>query len=114
MVNQDDINLVRVGQRVRLRWNELSGEILEGEIVELAALDLDTLSREAVVRLNLPARTTASGVVRPVGTWYQARVKLDETDAPLPRGSAGTAKILVEPQSLASRLVRWLEQTFPL
>ncbi|MEK6260502.1 MAG: PqqD family peptide modification chaperone [Planctomycetota bacterium] len=114
MVNQDDINLVRVGQRVRLLWNELSGDILHGEIVELAALDLDTLSREEVVRLNLPARTTAGGGVRPVGTWYQARVKLDETDAPLPRGSAGTAKILVEPQSLWSRLVRWLEQTFPL
>ncbi len=111
-VNQDDINLVRVGQRVRLQWNELSGEILHGEIVELAALDLDTLPRESVVRLNLPARTTASGVVRPVGTWYQARVKLDETDAPLPRGSAGSAKILVEPQSLFSRLIRWLEQTF--
>ena len=114
MVNQDDINLVRIGQRVRLLWNELSGEILHGEIVELAALDLDTLSREAVVRLNLPARTTASGIVRPVGTWYQARVRLDETDTPLPRGSAGTAKILVEPQSLFSRLERWLEQTFPL
>ena len=114
MVNQDDINLVRVGQRVRVLWNELSGEILMGEIVELAALDLDTLPREAVVRLNIPVRTTAGGVVRPVGTWYQARVQLDETDAPLPRGSAGTAKILVDPQSLFSRLVRWLEQTFPL
>jgi putative peptide zinc metalloprotease protein len=112
MINQDDINLVRVGQHVRFLWNELSSDVLHGEIVELAALDLDTLSREAVVRLNLPARTTASGVVRPVGTWYQARVTLDETDAPLPRGSAGTAKILVEPQSLLGRLVRWLKQTF--
>ena len=113
-VNQDDINLVRVGQVVRLRWNELSGDILTGVIVELAALDLDTLPRETVVRLNLPARTTASGGVKPVGTWYQARVRLDETDAPLPRGSAGTAKILVEPQSLLNRTMRWLKQTFPL
>jgi putative peptide zinc metalloprotease protein len=113
LVNQDDINLVRVGQRVRTLWNELSGDILEGEIVELAALELDTLSSEAIVRLHLPARPTTSGV-RPIGTWYQARVKLDETDAPLLRGSAGTAKIVVEPQSLLSRFARWFTQTFPL
>ena len=114
MVNQDDINLVRVGQPVRLLWNELSGEVLSGEIVELAALDLETLPREAVVRLHLPARATASGVIRPVGTWYQARVRLDVDAAQPPRGSAGVAKILVEPQSVFSRAVRWVEQTFAL
>ena len=104
---------MRVGQRVRTLWHELSGDILEGEIVELAALELDTLSSEAIIRLHLPARSTTSGV-RPIGTWYQARVKLDKTDAPLLRGSAGTAKILVEPQSLLGRFVRWFTQTFPL
>ena len=114
IVNQDDINLVRVGQRVRMLWNELSGDILPGEIVELAALELDTLSSEAILRLNLPARTTTHGGVRPVGTWYQARVRLNATEAPLLRSSAGTAKILVDPQSLWSRIVRWFTQTFPV
>lgn len=114
MVDQRDINLVRVGQTVRFLWNELSGEVLTGKIVELAALDLSTLPREAVLRLNLPARVSADGVLRPVGTWYQARVHLDETDVPLPRDSAGTAKILIEPQSLSTRFLRWLKQTFPM
>ena len=114
LVNQDDVNLVRVGQPVRLLWNELSGEVLTGEIVELAALDLETLPREAVVRLHLPARATASGAVKPVGTWYQARVRLDAEVGLPPRGSAGVAKILVEPQSVFARTVRWIEQTFAL
>jgi putative peptide zinc metalloprotease protein len=114
IINQDDINLVRVGQRVRLLWNELSGEIQEGKIVELAGFDLDSLSREAVIRLNLPARITPNGLIRPVGTWYQARVTLDETTSPLLHGSAGVAKIVVEPQSLGSRLLRWLKRTFPM
>ncbi len=114
LVNQDDVNLVRVGQPVRLLWNELSGEVLTGEIIELAALDLETLPREAVVRLHLPARATASGAVKPVGTWYQARVRLDAEVGLPPRGSAGVAKILVEPQSVFSRAVRWIEQTFAL
>lgn len=114
LINQDDINLVRVGQRVRLLWMELSGDILPGEIVELAALELNSLSPAAVVRLKLPARSTPGGGVRPVGTWYQARVKLDETHAPLLRNSTGTAKILVDQQSLGGRLVRWIKQTFPM
>ena len=114
VISQDDINLVRVGQRVRFRWNELSGEIVEGEIVELAALDFHELGREALIRMNLPLRSTANRSVRPVGTWYQARVKLDESDAPLLRSSSGTARILVDPQSLVSRLVRWMKQTFPI
>ncbi len=114
LINQDDINLVRVGQRVRLLWMELSGDILPGEIVELAALELNSLSHAAIVRLKLPARSLPGGQVRPVGTWYQARVKLDENYAPLLRSSTGTAKILVDRQSLGSRLVRWMKQTFPM
>ena len=113
MVSQDDINLVRVGQRVRLLWNEFSGDIQQGEIVELSGFDLDTLSREAAIRLNLPARGTLSGTARPVGKWYQARVKLDEARISLLHGAAGTAKIQVDPQSLFHRLTRWLRQTFP-
>lgn len=114
LINQSDINLVRVGQRVRLLWTELSGDIQSGEIMELAALELDSLSQAAIVRLKLPARSLPGGGVRPVGTWYQARVKLDETQAPLLRNSTGQAKILVDPQSLGSRLVRWIKQTFPM
>ncbi|RLS54112.1 MAG: HlyD family efflux transporter periplasmic adaptor subunit [Planctomycetota bacterium] len=114
MVNQDDINLVRIGQRVRVQWNELQGIILEGEITELSALDLGTLSPEAVIRLQLPHRVDSRGGVRPVGTWYQARVQLDATEAPLLRGAAGEARIRVEPQSLWQRIMRWLSQTFSL
>jgi putative peptide zinc metalloprotease protein len=114
LVNQDDINFVRPDQKVHLLWKELAGEVLTGRIIEVAALDLNLLSRDAVLRLQLPARQSATGQLRPVGTWYQVRTKLDETDAPLPRGAAGDAKILVAPQSLWTRLTRWLARTFPI
>ena len=111
LVNQDDINLVRSGLRVRLLWNQFSSNIDQGEIVELSALDLDTLSPEATVRRNLPSRQTSRGV-RPVGTWYQARVTLLESGTPLLRGATGIAQIQVEPQSLFDRFLRWFRQTF--
>lgn len=113
LVSQDDINLVRVGQAVRVAWRELAGEVLTGQIIEVAALDLDLLPRDAVQRLSIPARPTAAGTLAPVGTWYLARVNLDPTQSPLLRGAVGEAKILTDPQSLWSRSLRWLNRTFP-
>lgn len=112
LVSQDDVNLVHVGQRVRLAWNELSGEVATGRIVEIAALDIDMLSRDAITRLRIPVRTTSNGKVRPVGAWYQAQIEVDESTSPVMRGSAGQAKILTRPQSLGYRAWRWLAQTF--
>lgn len=112
LISQDDVNLVRVGQHVRFAWNELKGEVLHGEIIELSGLDLTKLPRWASSRLNLPVRFAANRGMNPIGTWYQARVKLSATDAVLLRNSTGQAKILVDPQSLFSRLARWLKQTF--
>lgn len=114
LINQDDINLVRVGQRVRIAWQELPGQITTGEIVEIAALDLDRLPRDAVRRLNLPARSGADGTPVPVGTWYLGRAKLDERSSPVLHGFAGQARVLTDPASLGSRAVRWLQRTFPL
>jgi putative peptide zinc metalloprotease protein len=113
-ISQDDINLVRVGQRVQVLWKELSGEIQQGRIVELAGFDAGRLTHEVAVRLNVPARVSADGSLRPVGNWYQARVKLDETTAPLLHNATGSAKIHVQPRTLYQRAVRWLKRTFPL
>lgn len=114
LVNQDDINLVKVGQTVRIAWRELAGEILTGQITEVAALDLESFPRDAVSRLNLPVRAASDGTVVPVGTWYRVRVLLDQTESPLLRNAAGDAKINVEPQSLGRRFLRWLSRTFAI
>ena len=114
LVSQEDVNLVRTEQRVRILWDEFSGQIQDGSVVEIAGFDRDTLSRDALIKLNLPVRVTSKSALRPVGKWYQVRVKLRESDIPLIHGAAGAGKILVDPQSLAHRALRWLKQTFPL
>lgn len=112
VISQDDIGLVRVGQRVRLCWNELSGEVTTGEITQLASLEGASLSQAEITRLELPARVHMSGYSLPVGDWYRARVRLDESSVQPPRGSAGRARIEVEPCSVGTRLIRWARQTF--
>ena len=112
LINQDDFPLVRVGQKVRMQSVTSPGEILEGQITELAALDLEHVPTSLIRRANLPTRLTSAGLIKPVGTWYQARVQLPKgTNAPLP-GTASPARIQIEPQSLLSRFQRWFNRTF--
>ncbi len=110
-INQDDINLVRRGQRVRILWNEFVEDVYEGEIEEIAAPQLETLPQDTRILQHLPMRSISGGS-KPVDTWYQARVRLREPHDSCLRGSFGTAKIEVARQSLASRIFRWFKQTF--
>ncbi len=112
VINQGDVPLVRVGQSVRLSLIEAPGQTLTGEVVELAGLDIDLMSNSLIRRANLPTRMTSSGIIKPVGTWYQARVRLSTPPDSLLPGTVGHAKIIVDPQSLFSGFRRWFGRTF--
>ena len=112
VINQDDIHRVRVGQSVRLQWVESPGEVFTGEIAELAGLDIDLMSSDFVRRANLPARMTSSGAIKPVGHWYQARVRFSQSPEFLLPGTVGAGKILVDPQSLLTQYRYWISRTF--
>jgi putative peptide zinc metalloprotease protein len=115
VIDQADIDLVRVGQQVQIRLDELPGETLEGTISTIGELDLKVAPRELVIAGDLPTRTDESGVSRPLSASYQARAKLDPTaHLSLRSGAPGRARISADPQSLASRLVRYLQQTFEM
>ena len=111
-LSQADVELVTTGQKVKLRLDEVPGELLTGEITELARIDVQVLPRESSASQRIPTQTDQQGVIRPVETLYQARVKLDETDRPLLLRSGGKAKITVASHSLAWRGWRFLQRTF--
>ncbi len=111
-IDQRDVELVQAGQRVTIRLDHLPNAVLEGDIVEIARLDLDVMPRELAAAGDLPAREERDGRARPIDTWYQARVKFDGKPAHLIARMHGRAKIAVAPQSTGSRLMRWLKQTF--
>lgn len=111
IINQDNINLVRPGQSVRMMFHEFPGEVYTGQIEELAAPQLDTLTEDPHIRRDLPMRTTPQGL-KPVGTWYQARIRFTPPRDAVLRGSSGIASIEIDPQSVVSRLTRWFKQTF--
>ena len=102
-------------KKVQIRLDELPGESLEGTISTIGELDLKVAPRELVIAGDLPTRADESGVPRPLSASYQARVQLDPAaHLALRAGAPGRAKISVEPQSLASRLLRYLQQTLEM
>lgn len=111
-ISQDDVEQVAVGQPVRLWLDESPTELLEGEVVEIARLDVQVAPRDWAIQNREPTRTDASGTLRPVETIYQARVKLNDQAVPLRLRTGGEAKITVASRSLAWRCWRFLQKTF--
>jgi putative peptide zinc metalloprotease protein len=119
VVDQEDVNFLGKGQKVRLMVAEAPGQVLTGTVVELADLDLKVVPHELVKGSEIAVRTDEKGVSRPAAPSYQARIAIDPPAADhgymvpaLLAGTRGRAKIAVEPQSLAQRFLRFLQQTF--
>ncbi|MDX1943938.1 MAG: HlyD family efflux transporter periplasmic adaptor subunit [Pirellulaceae bacterium] len=114
IIEQGDMPLVRLGQRVSLRVEQGPVLSLSGQIVELSQAPARDLDEGLIRALDLPQATTNSAGPRTTHQHYQARVALDPHSAPLLTGMHGTAKISTPWQPLASRLWRYLQRTFPL
>ena len=108
-IDEDAIEFVSQGQQVELLLDHLPEQIIVGTVSEIAEIDLDVAPRELIRHDAFPTRLGEDGVVRPVSTAYQARIRL--AGVPLEtlvlRGT-GRARIEVVPQPLARRLLRFL------
>ncbi len=109
---QRDVTDLRVGQAVRVVLDATAGTALRGQLTELAVAETPSLDPAVALRLRLPATVTAHGH-QLVGTWYRARIVLDDGSIPPVRRLVGTASIVVPPQTLWQRAARWTWTTFP-
>jgi putative peptide zinc metalloprotease protein len=112
MVEQQDVALVRPGQTAAIEFNLFPGQRFHGEIVDLSPARVDELPQELIATATLPQQTDAQGRPTPLGKIYQARVKLNQSATPLLCGATGHARITIAPQTLFTRVVRFLSNTF--
>lgn len=114
IVDQSDVELLREGQRVEVRLDQLPGSTWQSRVAEVAKVRLEASPRGLSNKAGgeLPTWTDEAGVERPQFTSYQVRIPLDDAQQLLRSGLRGEAKIHVAPEPLASRLWRWLRQTF--
>jgi len=111
-IDQGDVEFVVPGQKVELLIDHVPNEILSGEIVDIAEIDLDVAPRELIEHDEFPTRLDAEGIPRPLATAYQARVRLNPVASQLIVRATGLAKIHSVPQSAGQRLLRFFRQTF--
>jgi hypothetical protein len=110
-IDETDVQYVRLGQRVRLQFAIAPAAVLTGRVEEIAKRNILTVPQELAAQQELANRPDSTGSRRPLRTSYSVRVALDEHDISLLTGSRGRAKISVEPQTLAQRLLHTLRRT---
>jgi multidrug resistance efflux pump len=114
-IDGTDIQYVRCGQRVRVRFDLGPAIVLGGEVAEIAQRDLQSVPTELAAEKDLVSRTNSSGQNRPLRTSYEVRVTLDDSlrDS-LIIGARGRAKIVVDRQTLSQRLYRVLRRALTI
>jgi putative peptide zinc metalloprotease protein len=112
VVDQSDIELVRVGQPVRIWLKQLPGGNLSGAVAQISDSQLESAPAAIVADGGLPVVRDESGSARPASASFQVRVSIDPQDRTVPLRSTGSASIAVQPQSLGRRIYRYLAATF--
>jgi multidrug resistance efflux pump len=115
LVDDTDVKRLRPGQRARLRLEQLPGQVIEGEVIDVSRHDV----RETENAQTGPADLDQlyAGVVPPEqrGALYRARVRFDmPSQEKLVIGGRGTAKVAAERITVARWIWRYFAQTFRL
>jgi putative peptide zinc metalloprotease protein len=114
VIDQDDVDLVREGQEVRLMFDESAYHVYVSTI-EQSSTDVMDQAPARLASTNggpLPAKAEPDGSVRPISTSSQAVAPLDNSTGLLRNGLIGRARITTEPRTLSQRIGRYLSRTF--
>lgn len=110
-LGENDVQLVRTGDSARILLDQSERTILEGRVRQIDASRLQAVPPQLAVRGTIP-NVREEGIARPLETYYQAEIALDDATAVQTIGLRGQVKITVRPQSIAQRVVRFLGRTF--
>lgn len=115
VVDQADIALIKLKQKVEIQLDQLPARLWTGEVQEIANTPLKVSPTPLSNRAGgeLATKQDESGVERPLAPSYQVRVfPLDDPDQLLRIGLRGRARIHVPWESAWGRVWRWFQQTF--
>ncbi len=115
LIPSDQVGEVEVGQLVRMQFDQLTAQTIEGRIIEIARAEwsIAPLNRKPFApNLNLPHVWPNHGGSTPESVVYRARVAFDQMPPVVRMYSRGKAKIVVAPETLFARLQRLVTTTF--
>lgn len=107
-ISQQNIELIRKGQRVHLLLDDHAQREVRGRVSELAA----SPSREIPDELHRGGRIEGRVLDLEYTPFYEVRVMLEPTASPLPVRLTGRARVDVQHASLFHRIARFLRDAF--
>ncbi len=114
VVDQSDIDLVKVEHEVDIKIDSARLETFSGRVRQISEMEMKSTPESLASQTggSLDTEMDASGKLRPISTSYQARVPLENVEVPLRAGYRGQAKIYVGWKSWGWRVMRFLIRTF--
>lgn len=114
LIDQSQVEFVRVGQPVELNFMHLPGTRFSGVIERISNEDLERTPIHLTTKGggDVVTTTDSSGRERPQSSMYAARVRINEGSQLLRVGMRGEAKIAAESRTVWQRVSRVLQQTF--
>jgi putative peptide zinc metalloprotease protein len=114
LLEDTDASRLRPGQAVRMRLDQLPGQVASGTVVEVSRREADDEAMEP--RQQDTLATLFAGLIAPGGkrSHYQVRVEFDELPQELVIGGRGAAKVAAERITLARSVWRFVARTFRL
>jgi hypothetical protein len=101
-----------VGERVEVKIDQAAGAIVAGTVTEIAEVDVEVAPRQLAKTGDLPSRTDAAGIARPLSASYQVRIALAADDRTILLSAPGRVRIHCPAESILARLSRWLRGSF--
>ena len=113
-IDQGDIEFVHPGQDIEIFVDQLPGRSLRTQLHQVSRLDMKIAPKGLSSKNggDVITQTDASGQERPMNTTYQANANLESDSNELLIGATGQAKIRTGYQTVASRVWRYICQTF--
>ncbi|QDV65774.1 site-2 protease family protein [Crateriforma conspicua] len=115
IIDQGDMQLVRVGQEVDLKLDSKRLETFHGKLTEMSINPMQAASTNMSSQTGGDLQTEIdprTGQIKPRSVSFQGRVPIDFDETVLRAGYRGSAKIHVDPMSLGQRLWRIIAKTF--
>jgi putative peptide zinc metalloprotease protein len=109
-----DAPRLRAGQKARLRLAQLPGQVLEGEVLDVARHEVREEDNTAAAGADLTPLFAGLVPAGESSARYHVQVRFERPAQPLSIGGRGQAKVAAERISLARLILRYFAQTFRL
>ncbi|MEM6776880.1 MAG: efflux RND transporter periplasmic adaptor subunit [Planctomycetota bacterium] len=114
VVDEADIELLRVGQPAQVWLRENPGRVITGEVRRISSQTIEAVPEGLIRHDDVKMINDGAGQTRMANTAYHVEVSLDDVGTEIPLRSTGWAKITVPQTTVGTQIKQYFLRTFRL